>query len=283
MQTPRSGRPSGACAPGPRPSGCASSRPTGGPCSRGRWNVLHRGAGEHLAGQVEHDDGCREALRHCASSALVCGLCSRSCRCLRNGYPSTCTLVEGEPEVLGERALARAVEPRHPDADLVLAARLHRRLHAVEQLPELLLDALGDDVLGDLGLQALLLRRAVGDDLLDRAVDVLAGSKSDRMVIGCSQVPFIGLSRRRGRSGSCRPRGRSPGTSAGSCLCARRGRGRRSARGIAVQLALDRADAQIWVQRFQVGHQEQGVRLPSRGLSASSRRGASPAASNDVG
>ena len=43
----------------------------------------------------------------------------------------------------------------------------------LEQLLELLLDALGDDVLRDLGLEALLLGGAIGDDLLDGPVDVL--------------------------------------------------------------------------------------------------------------
>jgi hypothetical protein len=48
-------------------------------------------------------------------------------------------------------------------------------LHAVEELAELLLDALGDHVLGDLSLEAAFLRGAVGDDLFDGAVDIFAG------------------------------------------------------------------------------------------------------------
>src|SRR5690606_10819310 len=84
-------------------------------------------------------------------------------------------LVEGEAQVLGERALARAVEARDPHTDLVVAARVHRELHAIEQLTELLVDVVGDYVLRDLRLEPVFLRRAVGDDLLDRPVDVLAG------------------------------------------------------------------------------------------------------------
>jgi hypothetical protein len=83
-------------------------------------------------------------------------------------------VVEGQAEVLGERALTGTVEARDPDADLVFATGLHRQLHAIEELAELLLNALGDHVLGDLSLEAAFLRGAIGDDLLDGPVDVLA-------------------------------------------------------------------------------------------------------------
>ena len=114
------------------------------------------------------------------SSALVCGLLQAVLQVLeeaarrRPGHRSS----KRQAQVLGEGALARAVEPGDPDADFVLAARFHRQLHLGQQLLELLLDALGDDVLGDLGLQARLLRRAVGDDLLDGAVDVLGWGRT---------------------------------------------------------------------------------------------------------
>ena len=72
--------------------------------------------------------------------------------------PSTVTLlVEREPEIFRERALARPIKAGHPDTDFVLAARLHGELHAVQQFAELLLDALGDDVFGDFGLEPTLL------------------------------------------------------------------------------------------------------------------------------
>jgi hypothetical protein len=64
-------------------------------------------------------------------------------------------IIESQAQVLGERAFARTVEAGNPNADLVLATRFHGQLHAVEQLTELFLDALGDHVLRDLGLEAV--------------------------------------------------------------------------------------------------------------------------------
>ena len=83
-------------------------------------------------------------------------------------------IIERQAEVLGERALARTIEARDPNTHFVFATGFHRELHAIEELAELLLDALGDHVLGDLGLEATFLRGAIGDDLLDGPVNVLA-------------------------------------------------------------------------------------------------------------
>ena len=84
-------------------------------------------------------------------------------------------LVEGEAEILRERALARSVEARDPDPDLVPAAGFHRRLDVLQQALELMLDAVGDDVLADLRFQPLFLRRLIRDHLFDRPVYALIG------------------------------------------------------------------------------------------------------------
>src|SRR5258708_2178170 len=84
-------------------------------------------------------------------------------------------LVEGEAEILRERALARSVEARDPDPDLVPAAGFHGRLNILQQPLELVLDAVGDDVLSDLRLQPLFLRSLIRDHLFDRPVYALIG------------------------------------------------------------------------------------------------------------
>src|SRR5690606_24061126 len=92
------------------------------------------------------------------------------------------TIVERQTEVLGEGALPRAIEAGDPDTDLVLAPGFHRQLHLGEQVVELLLDVLGDDILRDFRLESVLLRDAVGDDLLDGSGDVFTGieERTDR-------------------------------------------------------------------------------------------------------
>ena len=139
-------------------------------------------------------------------------------------------IVEGQPQVFGEGAFAGAVITRAPDADLMLSAGLHRQLHPIQKLLELLLDAVGDHVLGDLRLEAIFLGGAVGDDLFDRAIDVLAGVKEGAdghkhfpELWGRNNRRPLRVSRRRARSGNCRPPGKNGETSSGSCRCARRG------------------------------------------------------------
>ena len=178
-----------------------------------RGDVFHGGAGQHLAGQIQHHHGGWQALRHGAQQRLRLRLVQPVLQVLQErGAVDLALVIEGQAQVLGERALARTVEAGHPDADFVLATRFHGQLHAVQQLAELLFDALGDDVFRDLGLEAVFLRRTVGDDLLDVAEDVLARVE-ERTNVHCSFPGVLcGLSRQRGRTGSCHPLGRSPGT-----------------------------------------------------------------------
>src|SRR5690606_335668 len=85
------------------------------------------------------------------------------------------SLIEGESDVLRERALARSIEAGDPNPDLMPAPALHRGLHILQQALELGFDAIRDDVLANLRLQAVLLRRLVRDHLLDGPVDALSG------------------------------------------------------------------------------------------------------------
>src|SRR6266508_459748 len=84
-------------------------------------------------------------------------------------------LVEGEAEILRERALTRSVEARDPDPDLVPGAGFHGRLDTLQQPLELMLDALGDDILADFRLQAFFLRSLIRDHFFDRPVNALSG------------------------------------------------------------------------------------------------------------
>ena len=139
-------------------------------------DVFHRRAGDHVAGQVEHHDRGRKAQGHGGQHRLGGRLVQAVLQVLQETRAVDLDgRVEREAEVLGERAFARAVKTRDPDADLVVTAINHRLLHACQQAAEGLFDAFGDDVLGDLGLQLRLLRGRVGDDLLDRAVQAFGG------------------------------------------------------------------------------------------------------------
>ncbi|MDT4865681.1 hypothetical protein FQZ97_1004990 [compost metagenome] len=84
-------------------------------------------------------------------------------------------VVKSQTEVLGQRALTRAVEAGNPDPHLVFTTCIHGSLHLEQQLVELLIDAVSHHILGDLGLETCLLRDAIGDDLFDAAVNVFAG------------------------------------------------------------------------------------------------------------
>lgn len=107
--------------------------------------------------------------------------------------------VQGKAEILGERALARTIEAGHPHPDLVSSADVHGGLHLFEQVFELLLDPVGYLVFGDFRPQPCLLGGLIGDDLLDRAVDVPAGIEkgADRghgdvqscHIVGIDQLP----------------------------------------------------------------------------------------------
>ena len=139
-------------------------------------DVLHGGPGQHLAGEIEHDHRGGEAPGHGTQQGPGLRLVEAVLEVFEEGRPfESALVVEGQPQVLGEGAFTRAVEARGPDTDLMLATHFHGQLHPIQKLEELLLDAVGDHVLGDLRLQAFLLGRAVGDDLFDRAVDVLVG------------------------------------------------------------------------------------------------------------
>ncbi len=138
-------------------------------------DVFHRGAGEHFTRQVQHDHGGREALRNGAEESLGLRLVQAILQVLDEWRAVDGALVvKGQAEVLCERAFTGTIEAGHPDTDLVLPPRLHCQLHAIEKLAELLLNALGDHVLGDLSLEAAFLRGAIGDDLLNGPIDVLA-------------------------------------------------------------------------------------------------------------
>ena len=105
--------------------------------------------------------------------------------------------VQGKAEILCERALARTVEARHPNADLVASADFHGDLHLFEQVSKLLLDPVGHLVLRDFRPQPAVLGGLISDDLLDRAVDVPAGIEegADRghgdvqFFVGVDQLP----------------------------------------------------------------------------------------------
>jgi hypothetical protein len=89
-------------------------------------------------------------------------------------------VLEGVAEVLGERTLARAEEPGDPDPHAL--GRLGGGLgDGLQELAVLVPDAVGGDVLGDLGVD----RRLVGlidlDDLLDLAAEVTGEQLADRL------------------------------------------------------------------------------------------------------
>ena len=89
----------------------------------------------------------------------------------RRRHPGRLAVFEREPEVLGEARLARAEEARDPDADALV--RLVRRLRvALEDRREVRADRVGDDVLGELVAEDLLVGLVDLDDLFDVAVDV---------------------------------------------------------------------------------------------------------------
>ena len=80
-------------------------------------------------------------------------------------------VLQGIAEVLGERAFARAEEAGDPDADAFV--RVGRGLgDGLEQMGVLVPDAVGGDVLGDLGVDRLLVGLIDLDDLLDLAAEV---------------------------------------------------------------------------------------------------------------
>ena len=80
-------------------------------------------------------------------------------------------VLESIAEVLGERAFARAEEARDPDADALV--RVGRGLgDGLEQMGVLVADAVGGDVLGDLGIDRLLVGLIDLDDLFDLAAEI---------------------------------------------------------------------------------------------------------------
>ena len=88
-------------------------------------------------------------------------------------------VLEGVAEVLGERAFARAEEAGDPDADALV--RLGRGLgDGLEQGVVLVPDAVGGDVLGDLGVDRLLVGLVDLDDLLDLPRQVAGEQVADR-------------------------------------------------------------------------------------------------------
>ena len=97
-------------------------------------------------------------------------------------------VLEGVAEVLGERTLARAEEARDPDADALV--RLGRGLgDRLQQLGVLVPDAVGGDVLGDLGVDRLLVGLIDLDDLLDLAARGLVESRSPMVFIAITSQP----------------------------------------------------------------------------------------------
>jgi hypothetical protein len=135
----------------------------------------HGGTGDLLARQVEHEHGGGEAFGNGGEQRLGGGALEPVLQVLDEGYAvDRDAIVEGQAQVLGEGAFARAIEAGDPDADFILAADIHRGFHLQQQVLELLVDALGDHVFGDFRLQSGLLRNAIGDDLLDVAMDILA-------------------------------------------------------------------------------------------------------------
>jgi len=132
-------------------------------------------AGDLLAGEIEHDHCRREPRRDSGKQRLRLCPVQSVLQMPQEGLSiDLYRLIECETEIFGERALARAVEAGDPHSDLMAPAGFHRRLDVLQQSFELILDAVGDDILGDFRLQPLRLRRLVGDHLLDRAVDAAA-------------------------------------------------------------------------------------------------------------
>ena len=83
-------------------------------------------------------------------------------------------------EVLGERAFARPEEARHPDADAFV--RIGWGLgDGLEELVVLFTDAVGGDVLGDFGMDRLLVGLIDLDDLLDLAAEVTCQQIANRL------------------------------------------------------------------------------------------------------
>src|SRR5437868_421849 len=130
--------------------------------------------------------------------------------------------IKGKSKILGERTLARAIESRNPNANLVFAAGFHRKLHLVKKPAKLFLDTISDDIFRDFCFQAAFLGSAIGDDLFNCPVDVSARIKKISDVH--SHYPAylkLLINRLRVQSASCHPLGISEETSNGSCQCAR--------------------------------------------------------------
>ena len=139
-----------------------------------RRDILHRRPGEHLAGEIEEHHRSGVAAGDSGKDGPRLGRVQAILEVLEKaGAVHAHALVEGQTEILGEGTLARAVEARDPDAHLIAAAHIHCHLHPGEQALKLFLKVRGDDILGDLRPQTHLLRRAVGNHLLNRAVNVL--------------------------------------------------------------------------------------------------------------
>ena len=56
-------------------------------------------------------------------------------------------IVKCQAQILGERALTRAIEARHPDANFIFATNVHGGFHLEQEILELLVDTVGDNVL----------------------------------------------------------------------------------------------------------------------------------------
>ena len=81
------------------------------------------------------------------------------------------------------------IEARHPNADF-LTATAHALIETIQQALETRLNAVGDDVLGDLALELIVGVVVEADDLFDAAVESLAGFKqvSDRAHASASKM-----------------------------------------------------------------------------------------------
>ena len=106
------------------------------------------------------------------------------------------SVLERQPEVLGEARLTGAEEAGHPDADALV--RLVRRLRvALEDRAEVGADGVGGDVLGELLADELLVGLVDLDDLFDVPLDVGGEEVFDDALRSCRLVS------RRSSVGSC--------------------------------------------------------------------------------
>ncbi|MNN38032.1 hypothetical protein D3C81_1520070 [compost metagenome] len=123
-----------------------------------RRHLFHGRTCDLFAGQVQHQHCGRKALGYVRQQGLGLLTFETILEVLDewnaiNGN----AIVKCQAQILGERALTRAIEARHRDADFVFATNVHGGFHLEQEILKLLVDAVGNHVFRDFRFQARLL------------------------------------------------------------------------------------------------------------------------------